>query len=116
MKLLDEMLAAKNALFSYFGYKEDWRVYAAQDYRRFWWSLDEDEENVTFADKKGTLDLAIGGDEEALDACYTDEVLRDRFLPQSVYRKDDYTMILVDTHTDGNKFLAVFDNKREVKP
>ncbi len=33
----------------------------------------------------------------------------------TVYRGQDYTMISVDTHVDGNKFLQIFDNKKEVK-
>jgi hypothetical protein len=46
---------------------------------------------------------------------YSNEIYTQRFLPKWVYRTDDYTMICVDTHVDGNKFLQIFDNAKEVK-
>lgn len=46
---------------------------------------------------------------------YSNEIYTQRFLPKYVYRTKDYTMISVDTHTDGNKFLQIFDNSKEVK-
>ena len=35
---------------------------------------------------------------------YSDEIYTQRFLPKWVYRGKDYTMILIDIHTDGNRF------------
>lgn len=46
---------------------------------------------------------------------YEHEIYTQRFLPKWVYRGEDYTMICVDTRVDGNKFLQVFDNKKEIK-
>jgi hypothetical protein len=45
---------------------------------------------------------------------YCDEVYTQRHLPKWVYRGVEFTMICVDTHTDGNKFLAIYDNAKEV--
>lgn len=46
---------------------------------------------------------------------YSNEIYTQRFLPKWVYRGKDYTMICVDTHTDGNKFLQIFDNSKEIR-
>jgi hypothetical protein len=46
---------------------------------------------------------------------YAAEIYTQRFLPKWVYRGAEYTMVCVDTRTDGNKFLMVFDNKKEIK-
>jgi len=45
---------------------------------------------------------------------YEDTIYQQRFLPKYIYEGLEYTMISVDTQTDGNKFLAVFDNKKKV--
>lgn len=31
-----------------------------------------------------------------------------------VYKKEDFTMICVDTQTDGNDFLSIFDNSKRI--
>ena len=46
---------------------------------------------------------------------YQNEIYTQRFLPKWVYRGKEYTMICVDTRTDGNTFLQVFDNSKEIK-
>lgn len=46
---------------------------------------------------------------------YSDEIYTQCFLPKWIYRGKDYTMILIDIHTDGNRFLAIYDNKKEIK-
>lgn len=46
---------------------------------------------------------------------YECQIYTQRFLPKWVYRADELTMICVDTQTDGNKFLMIFDNAKEVE-
>ena len=46
---------------------------------------------------------------------YEDEIYTQRFYQKHIYRGRDLTLIFVDTHTDGNKFFAIFDNSKEVK-
>lgn len=46
---------------------------------------------------------------------YVDEIYAQRFYEKWVYRGNEFTMIFVDTHMDGNKFFAVFSNDKEVK-
>lgn len=44
---------------------------------------------------------------------YVNEIYTQRHLTKWVYRGEDYTMILVDTHVDRNQFLQIFANKYE---
>lgn len=97
----------REEVFNYFGYKEDWVALPLEDSTSYVWELDDDE--VRFAETREKL-----ADEETGDY-YANEIYRQRFLDKWVYRADDYTMIVVDTHTDGNRFLQVFDNSKEVK-
>lgn len=46
---------------------------------------------------------------------YTAEIYTQRFLPKWIYRTDNHTLVCMDTHVDGNKFLGIFDNNKESK-
>jgi hypothetical protein len=99
--LLDEHQSAREKIFEYFGYVEDWCVYPIEDARCYIWYTDGDR--VVFGDED-----AEPGDH------YSNTVYRQRFLPKWVYEGDEFTMILVDTHVDGNKFLQIFDNSKRL--
>jgi hypothetical protein len=92
------------------GYEEDWVVLPLEDRREMWWKIEGSESNgtVEFYKRKNPNDL----DSEKLE--YSDEIYTQRFLSKWVYRSKDITLICVDTHTDGNKFLAIFDSKKEL--
>jgi hypothetical protein len=107
MKLLEDYFKIQKEIYDYFGYVEDWKVIpinGATEY--FWW---EDGETVHFADSEDSLKSMIGN-------YYEHEIYTQRFLPKWVYRGKDFTMICVDTRTDGNKFLQIFDNSKERSP
>jgi len=106
MKLLNEYNQKRQELFDYFGYVENWKVIPIDDATCYHWQVTDDE--VIFADSLKELETETGN-------CYTNEIYTQRFLPKWVYRGADYTMIVVDTHIDGNKFLQIFDNLKEVK-
>ncbi|MAH32740.1 MAG: hypothetical protein CMG78_12165 [Marinobacter sp.] len=96
MQLLDDYLALQKQLYEYFGYVEDWVAIPIDDAREyFWWC---DGNNVHFAETEKELESQEG-------QYYVNEIYTQRFLPKWVYEADDFTMICVDTHTDGNKFL-----------
>lgn len=99
---LDEYFALQAEVFAYFGYVEDWRVIPLDDRRSMFWRLDTD--SVTYSPDETFKDD---------NSLYVDEIYTQRHLPKWVYRGTDFTMICVDTHTDGNKFLAIFDNAKE---
>ena len=103
MKLLDEYSKLKEEIYNYFGYIEDWVVIPIEDRREYFWDLGNNE--VIYAENEN--DFNTGN-------YYEDEIYTQRFLTKWVYEKEDYTMICVDTHTDGNKFLAIYDNSKRI--
>jgi hypothetical protein len=110
MELLKHYNLVRQDLFDYFGYVEDWVVIPVDDATKYYWRLTGEGrgDEVQFADTLEELETESGN-------YYANEIYTQRFLPKWVYRGDEYTMVVVDTHTDGNKFLQIFDNKKEVK-
>lgn len=110
MKLLQEYFALQKKIYEHFKYVEDWVVIPLDDATKYEWVLFEDGSGggtVVYHEK---LNL-----ENAGGNFYSGVIYTQRFLPKWIYRAEDYTMISVDTQTDGNKFLMVFDNAKEVK-
>ncbi len=109
MKLLNEYFEIQKHIHDYFGYVEDWVVIPMEDVTDYYWTLDQDETGNGFVRFAKTVEeLDSDGD------YYENEIYTQRFLPKWVYRGEDYTMICVDTHTDGNKCLQIFDNDKEL--
>ena len=108
---IDQYFLLMEQIHEAFGYAEDWVVIPMDDCRDSVWCLtgEGSGDEVRYADSEGQL-----MDEEA-GQYYSNEIYTQRFLPKYVYRTEDYTMICVDTRTDGNKFLQIFDNTNEVK-
>lgn len=104
MELLKQYFDLQQRIYDYFGYVEDWVVIPLDDRTEFLWYIDMNE--VVYADKME--DFATGD-------YYADEIYKQRFLPKWTYTAEDYTMICVDTHTDGNRFLAIFDNSKRLE-
>ena len=109
MELLDKYFEIQKQIYAHFGYVEDWVVIPLDDCREYFWHLtgEGSGDEVKFA--KEEKNLFDGTEQDG----YSDEIYTQRFLKKWVYRADDYTMICVDTHTDGNKFLRIFDNAKE---
>lgn len=105
--LLRQEDQVRQEIFRYFGYLESWTVYPFNDATNYFWYLNETETRVTFATNHGRLL------DEDRGEYYVNEVMQKRNIP-SVYVGAEYTMILVDTHCDGNKFLQIFDNRKRV--
>lgn len=110
MKLLEDYFKLQKEIYDYFGYKEDWVVIPIDDGTDYFWRLKQEKNGsgeVQFADNKENIDEN--------DSTYSSRIYTQRFLKKWVYRGKDFTMICVDTQTDGNKFLQIFDNKKEIK-
>jgi hypothetical protein len=121
MKLLDQYFKLQKEIYDYFGYVEDWVVIPIEDRREYYWCLD-DEDEVYFTSKKETMKQLLVNhldwetlDESLQNNVYSNEVYTQRFLDKWIYRGPDYTMVVVDTNTDGNKFLAIFSNDKEME-
>lgn len=111
-ELIDNAFSSIKAVHDYFGYTEDWVCIPLDDARDVYWTLTQDENgrgNVRYANLLSELE-----DEDAGEY-YENIIYTQRFLPKYVWRTEDYTMISVDTQCDGNKFLQIFDNTKEVK-
>ena len=110
---------AKNWLFNYFGYKEDWVTIPLHTQTiGLWWFINGARDETGAG---GEVIFQYQDDEEydpkdVEDGnCVSWPIYTQRFLPKWVYRGKDYTMVVVNTQTDGNKYLAVFSNELEVK-
>ena len=109
MEMLDRYNALRAEVFAYFKYVENWRVLPLDDARAYFWKLEgEGPGTVKFADTEEEL-----ANEEG--QYYENEIFTQRHLSKWVYRGADFTLVAVDTHTDGNKFLQVFANANERK-
>jgi len=109
MKLLDDYFKLREQVHNYFGYTEDWAVIPIDDATEYYWILTND--CVQFAEKKENL----SSEKKDFGHYYENDIYFQRHLPQHVYPTEDYTMICVDTHTDGNKFLQIFDNSKKLE-
>jgi len=108
MDLVENYFKLREEVFESFGYQENWRAFPMEDRRMFLWYLDESGTEVSYAAKKEDFNERVGN-------YYSDEVYKYRHLKERVYRNEKYTMILVDTHMDGNILLHIFDNEKEQK-
>ena len=110
MELLKDYEEKQKQLFEYFGYVEDWVAIPVDDATEYVWNIvgTVDDGIVRFSDNADKINDEDNGD------YYENEIYTQRHLPKWVYEGKDYTMIVVDTHTDGNKFLQIFDNRKRV--
>lgn len=106
MKQLDTYNESLQAVYDYFGFREGCTIYPIDDRREYWWKSNAVE--VEFYDSKEAYDEQDG------NHTYSDEILHHRFYPKAVYEGAEFTMIMVDTHTDGNKFMAIYDNSKRL--
>ena len=113
MKRFDDYLQAKADVLEYFGYVTDWVEIPLEDHREYYWYLEGTGpgEVVYAEDPRQLPNGELGWDGEY----YCAIIYTQRFLPKWVYRAEDYTLICMDTQVDGNKFLGVFDNAKEVE-
>jgi hypothetical protein len=101
---------AKEAVHKVFGYVSDWKEIPMEDLRGHYWMLTDGEKNgsIVYCPDPFTEKAIEDG-----EVIYTAEIYTQRFLNKFVYRGKDHTMVCVDTHTDGNKFLMIFDADKE---
>ena len=109
--LIDAYFDTNQKIHDAFGYVEDWVCIPIEDNREMFWHLTGEGagDEVKYAKtKQDLLDVDAG-------QFYSAEIYTQRFLPKWVYRAQGMTMVCADTRTDGNKFLMIFDDSREVK-
>ena len=109
MMLLDAYFLLQKKIYDYFGYREDWKTIPIDSQIGMFWILEDNGINggyVRFSETDDDQGLYSDGN------YYQNSIYIQRFLPRWVYPGEEYTMICVDTHTDGNKFLQIFDNNK----
>jgi hypothetical protein len=104
-KLVDAFNSAKQNLFDHVGYEQDGADYAIEDADLYYWEIDW--RNIFYSDVKE--------DVKNISKCYLGYLYYDACYPQSVFRGEDLTMIVVDTRVNNEIRLFVFDNKKEIK-
>lgn len=110
MKLIEDFNSSLKALYEHVGFKEDWVVYAIEDRTDMYWKINGTEKDgeVVFNEEKVIVENEDGNQ-------YVNDIYTQRFYHKWVYRGPELTMIIVDTHTDGNKFFAFYSNDKELK-
>lgn len=109
MEQLTNYTNALQEIYDYFDFKEDWTVFPIDDGTDYYWEVKEDEGIVKFYDSVEAYRTEDGSHS------YSNEILHHRHYPKAIYEGAEYTMIMVDTHTDGNRFLQIFDNFKKIK-
>lgn len=107
MKLLNEYSQLQDQLFDYFGFKQEWLHLPVIDVTGCYWDLGEDSiegDCVVFIEEEEFSDFP--------KCHYKWPRLEHRFFKKWIYPGKDYTMLVVDTQTDGNRVLAIFDNSK----
>lgn len=109
---LNIMSNAEERLFEYFGYRHDWRIFPVVEDLESYWRIDEHGGTLLTSNNEASLDDndASLDDNDADDFCRAEIYCH---LEQHVWRGADYTMALVDTHTDGNIYLVILSNTLE---
>lgn len=109
--LMTIYFSSKRKIHEYFGYVSDWKEIPLDGMTDEYWFVIEGEDGsgqVVWAPEPFTEELITAGAK-----IYSGSIYTQCFLPKYVYPGKDYTMISVDTHTDGNKLLMVFDNAKK---
>lgn len=104
MELLSQYFDLQKQIYDYFGYKSEWKVYPLNDCISYYWMLVDSK--VVFSEEKFTAKSMRDGKTIYSDVLYG---------KNAIMHGESFTMIRVDTQTDGNKFLSVFDNSKRVK-
>jgi hypothetical protein len=106
---LTQFFSLEKEIHEFFGYTEDWVKIPLEDCRDVFWKINGTEQDgeVLFHEEMEAV-----GDETGQHYSY--EIYTQRFLPKWVYRTETLTMISCDTRCDGNKFLCIFDNTKEI--
>ena len=105
MKIIEKFNSAKQEIYDHVGFIEDWVIYPIDDRTCMYYQILNGEVKYAETLEKFNSDGNY----------YIDEIYTQRFYKKHIYRGDELTLIFVDTHTDGNKFFAIYNNLKELK-
>lgn len=105
--MLDTHFALVEAVYKAFGYAEQWRAFVMEDARgSYWMRLGEDA--IAWSPEAFSEEPIVDGSNLCTAGIYTY-----RHLEQYVFRAEGLVMALLDTQSDGNALLFVFDESKE---
>lgn len=115
MDIIQEYFDLQVKVHEYFGYHEDWVVIPLVDHRDMYWILYEhiNADGETYGADINYYEKPIEDGYEEDGEHYHATLYTQRFLSKWIYRGEDYTMICMDTRSDGNKYMGIFNNKKE---
>lgn len=104
MDLLTKYNDIQQQIYDYFDFDLNDQFYPIEDCCEYFWKIDNKQYEVLYA--KDKIELTEYG------TCgYDSQVILNRI----IYRKEKYTMVLIDTDGNENVYLQIFDNSKEVK-
>jgi len=110
---LNKYFNLQQVIYEAFRYVEDWVVIPLSDQRDMFWQI------IGLHDESGMGGSIIYYEEPLTEENlekgkhYSAKIYTQRFLPRWIYRTDYFTLVCMDTCTDGNKYLGIFDNSKE---
>ncbi len=109
-KDIDSYFEIQGRIHEALGYKPDWVEIPLDDHRGEHWMIvgSEEDGRCVYSEEPLTHDSIGEGSK-----IYGGPIYTQRFLPKWVYRAGKHVMVSVDTETDGNKFLMIFDADKE---
>ena len=112
---ISEYFNLQKKVHDHFGYVEDWVTIPLVDHRDMYWILIEkkNEDNVTYGGEINYHENQFEDGYSEPGDYYNASIYTQRFLPKWIYRTEDYTMVCMDTHCDGNRYIGIFENKKE---
>jgi hypothetical protein len=102
-ELLKQYFDLQEQIYHYFGYEGDWTVLPIEDNSNNYWFVTSDK--VVYS-----CEIITEQSIEEGSIIYSAEIDKN-----GIYRESEFTLIVADTRTDGNKFLMIFDNSKEQK-
>lgn len=103
MELLDRYIKTKREIFEYFGCEDYSRD--IEDSREYYWSNLGDS-CIGFSEEGPS-------GEEDFEWTYQSEIYGGRRQAKNIFRKDDFTMVLLKSDFGDGEYYAIFDNSKE---
>lgn len=116
MNIIEKYKSALQDIYNHLGFKEDWSIFPIDDSTSYIWRIDITVDSVSFWESKEQYDKSEPDYmyPNTKEGYYQNEIMTHCHYPKNIYIGDEFTGILVNTHTDGNEFLQVFDNSKRI--
>ena len=107
-KIIGRYVADERRIWKFFRYKEQWCEYPIRDRSGLFWMWREPLRYIAFSMSEAGLRSywsCYGGSCPGECSHYSSEIL-------GMWERGGLSMLLEDTHTDGNRYLSIWDNAK----